>query len=304
MTTGQPGASGNSGAPSGAGPAPAGSFGTRLDAVFGGSGHLCVGIDPHPYLLGEWGLPADAAGARTFGLRVVDAVAASERTGIVKPQVAFFEAYGSAGFAALEAVLEAARAAGLLVIGDAKRGDIGSTNDGYASAWLTPGSPLEVDALTVTAFTGVGALAPLFDRAEAHGKGLFVLSATSNPESRALQTARSEAGESVSRMVADAVAARNTDRTRLGDFGLVLGATKRLDEYGFTADSLRSLSTTPVLAPGFGFQGAEFSSIPHVFGPLAPDVVVSVSRSILQHGPSGLAAAIDADASQLAEVIA
>ncbi|WP_440710355.1 orotidine-5'-phosphate decarboxylase [Herbiconiux sp. YIM B11900] len=278
-------------------------FGARLDAVFGSRGHLCVGIDPHPYLLEAWGLPVSAAGARSFGLSVVEAVAASGRVGIVKPQVAFFEAYGSAGFAALEDVLAAGRAAGLLVIGDAKRGDIGSTNDGYAAAWLEPGSPLEVDALTVTAFTGTGALDPLFARASAAGKGLFVLSATSNPESRLLQTARSEAGESVSRIVADGVAARNTDRTRLGDFGLVLGATKRLDEYGFTAEALRGLSTTPVLAPGFGFQGASFASIPGIFGPLAPDVIVSVSRSILQHGASGLAGAIEADASALAEVI-
>lgn len=282
----------------------ASSFGERLDAVFGRFGHLCVGIDPHPYLLAEWGLPTDASGVRSFGLAVVEAVAGSARVGIVKPQVAFFEAYGSAGFAALEDVLAAARASGLLVIGDAKRGDIGSTNQGYASAWLTPGSPLEVDALTVTAFTGVDALGPLFACATAHGKGLFVLSATSNPESRALQTARTDAGASVSRLVAEGVALRNTDRTRLGDFGLVLGATKRLDEYGFTPDAVRSLSTTPVLAPGFGFQGAEFSSIPHVFGPLAPDVIVSVSRSILQHGAAGVASAIEADASLVGEVIA
>ncbi|TAJ46202.1 MAG: orotidine-5'-phosphate decarboxylase [Herbiconiux sp.] len=280
------------------------SFGERLDTVFGRRGHLCVGIDPHPYLLDGWDLPADASGVRSFGLSVVEAVAASPRAGIVKPQVAFFEAYGSAGFAALEDVLAAARAAGLLVIGDAKRGDIGSTNEGYAAAWLTPGSPLEVDALTVTAFTGVDALGPLFDRASEHGKGLFVLSATSNPESRALQTARTDAGASVSRLVAEGVASRNTDRTRLGDFGLVLGATKRLDEYGFTPEAVRALSTTPVLAPGFGFQGAEFTAIPHVFGPLAPDVIVSVSRSILQHGAAGLASAIEADASRVGEVIA
>jgi orotidine-5'-phosphate decarboxylase len=279
-------------------------FGTRLDSVFGSRGHLCVGVDPHPYLLEQWGLPASAAGVRSFGLTVVEAVAASRRVGIVKPQVAFFEAYGSAGFAALEEVLAAARAAELLVIGDAKRGDIGSTNDGYAAAWLTPGSPLEVDALTVTAYTGVGALDGVFGTATAHDKGVFVLSATSNPESRALQRSRGTDGATVAALVAAEVAERNTDRTRLGDLGLVLGATKRLDDYGFTPESLRGLSTAPVLAPGFGFQGAEFAAIPHVFGPLAPDVVVSVSRSILQHGATGLARAIDADADQLAEVIA
>jgi orotidine-5'-phosphate decarboxylase len=278
------------------------SFGARLDAAFAERGRLCVGIDPHPYLLDEWSLPRSADGVRSFGLAVVEA--AASRVGIVKPQVAFFEAFGSAGFGALEDVLASARQAGLLVIGDAKRGDIGSTNDGYASAWLDAGSPLEVDALTVTAFTGVGALAPLFDRAEANGKGVFVLSATSNPESRALQTARTDAGASVSRLVADEVAARNTDRTRLGDFGLVLGATKRLDDYGFSNDAVRALSTTPVLAPGFGFQGAEFSSLSSVFGPLTPNVIVSVSRSILQHGSGGVAAAIADDAARLAGVLA
>ncbi|MDO9395917.1 MAG: orotidine-5'-phosphate decarboxylase [Herbiconiux sp.] len=276
-------------------------FGERLDAAFRASGHLCVGIDPHPYLLDEWSLPRSAAGVREFGLAVV--AAAAGRIGIVKPQVAFFEAHGSAGFAALEDVLAAARSAGLLVIGDAKRGDIGSTNDGYAAAWLEPGSPLEVDALTVTAFTGVDALDGLFARAESASKGLFVLSATSNPESRTLQTARTDAGDSVSKFVADQVAARNTDRTRVGDFGLVLGATKRLDEYGFTADAVRTLSTTPVLAPGFGFQGASFSSIPAVFGQLSSNVIVSVSRSILAHGPSGLEAAIDAERAGVAEVL-
>jgi orotidine-5'-phosphate decarboxylase len=286
-------------------------FGARLDGAFAAHGHLCVGIDPHPYLLQEWGLGRDAAGVRDFGLRVVEAAAG--RVGIVKPQVAFFESFGSAGFAALEDVLAAARAAGLLVIGDAKRGDIGSTNDGYAAAWLTAGSPLEVDALTVTAYTGVGALAGLLDTAEAAGKGAFVLSATSNPEARALQTATTDAGgapaRTVARLVADEVAARNTDRTRLGDHGLVLGATQRLEDYGFTSDAGRTLSTTPVLAPGFGFQGAEFDSIPAVFGQLAPNVVVSVSRSVLAlgsaspAGAAGLAEAIERESAALGEVL-
>jgi orotidine-5'-phosphate decarboxylase len=281
------------------GTAPA-SFGERLDAAIAARGRLCVGIDPHPYLLDSWGLTADAAGVRSFGLAVVEAAAG--RVGIVKPQVAFFEAFGSAGFAALEDVLAAARAAELIVIGDAKRGDIGSTNDGYASAWLTPGSPLEVDALTVAAYTGVGAFDALFEKAAAAGKGAFVLSATSNPESRTLQTARTDAGATVSRLVADEVAARNTDRTRLGDFGLVLGATKRLDDYGFTNEAVRALSTTPVLSPGFGFQGAEFSQLSSVFGPLSPNVIVAVSRSVLQHGAAGLADAIAADSAHLAAV--
>src|SRR3546814_13402465 len=98
-----------------------GSFGERLRSARNAFGPLCVGIDPHEHLLAEWGLEATAQAAREFGLRVVEAAAG--RVGVVKPQVAFFERYGSAGFAALEDVLRAARDAGLVVIADAKRGD-------------------------------------------------------------------------------------------------------------------------------------------------------------------------------------
>jgi orotidine-5'-phosphate decarboxylase len=138
-------------------------FGERIRTVLGERGPLCVGIDPHTSLLAEWGLDASAAGAREFGLRVVEAAAPS--VGIVKPQVSFFERYGSAGFAALEDVLIAARAAGLVVIADAKRGDIGTTMDAYAEAWLTPGAPLEADALTANPFLGTGTLTRAFELA-------------------------------------------------------------------------------------------------------------------------------------------
>ena len=114
-----------------------------------------------------------AEGAREFGLRCVDAAAG--RIGIVKPQVAFYERHGAAGYAALEDVLRAARDAGLIVIADVKRGDIGSTVGAYGEAWLTPGSPLEADAMTVVAYQGVGSLEDPIGRARAYGKGLFVL---------------------------------------------------------------------------------------------------------------------------------
>ena len=126
-----------------------GAFGSRLSEVFTASGRLCVGIDPHSGLLDAWGLPDSAEGVRDFGMRVVEAVAG--RAGIVKPQVAFFERHGAAGYAALEEVLSAARAAGLLVIADVKRGDLGTSVDAYGEAWLTPGSSLEADGMTVVA---------------------------------------------------------------------------------------------------------------------------------------------------------
>ncbi len=115
-------------------------------------GGLCLGIDPHASLLPAWGLTDDAAGVREFGLRAVEAAAGT--IGLVKPNVAFFERHGAAGYAALETVIAAARDLGLLVIADAKRGDMGTTFDHYAEAWLAPGSPLEVDAMTAVAFPG------------------------------------------------------------------------------------------------------------------------------------------------------
>jgi orotidine-5'-phosphate decarboxylase len=263
-------------------------FGERIRSVLGERGPLCVGIDPHASLLAEWGLETSAAGARELGLRVVEA--ASTRVGIVKPQVSFFERYGSAGFAALEDVIAAARDAGLVVIADAKRGDIGSTMDAYAGAWLTPGSPLEADAVTVNPFLGVGSLAPAFDLAEKSGKGVFVLAATSNAEAFETQRARLDGGETVSARIVAEVSARNAQRTRegeWGDLGLVIGGTVDWADAGLAAFS----PPAPILGPGFGHQGAGVDDLDR-FGAAAEWVIASESRSILRAGPSGIAAAI------------
>lgn len=259
----------------------------RLRAAVARHGALCVGIDPHPALLSSWGLPTDASGAERMGRAVVEAAAG--RAGVVKPQVALFEAHGAAGLAALERVLADARAAGLLTIADAKRGDIGSTNLGYAAAWLEPGSPLEADALTVSPYLGVGALTGAFEAAERAGKGLIVLAATSNPEGAALQRARLEDGRTVAQAVAEEVAARGAGH------GLVIGATVDRAAFGLTD---AAIAATPVLAPGFGAQGARLADLDALF---PPDTLVlaSASRSILAAGPDGLARAIDAARAEL-----
>ncbi len=128
------------------------------------TGPLCAGIDPSAPLLEEWGLPESAEGVREFGLRCVEAFAGV--VPVVKPQVAFFERLGGVrGMASLESVLSAARDAGLLVIADAKRGDIGPTMSAYASAWLDPVGPLAADAVTVLPYMGIGSLRPTFDLA-------------------------------------------------------------------------------------------------------------------------------------------
>lgn len=273
-------------------------FGERVRAVLDEHGPLCVGIDPHAVLLTAWGLSQDAAGVREFGLRVVEAAAG--RCGLVKPQVSFFERLGSAGLAALEDVLSAARTAGLIVIADAKRGDIGTTMDAYAAAWLSPGSPLEADALTVNPFLGVGALDGTFELAHAHGKGVLVLAATSNPEARALQRSVSATGRTVSADIVSVVSARNAEHAapgQWGSIGFVIGATVDWTDAGLAAYT----PIAPILAPGFGAQGAAPIDLRRRFGSLSPAVVASESRSILSAGPDGLADAIDARVAEYRE---
>jgi orotidine-5'-phosphate decarboxylase len=268
-------------------------FATRLLSTLSTSGQLCVGIDPHASLLTTWGLPDSAAGVREFGLKTVDAVVG--RAGIVKPQVAFFERHGSAGYAALEEVLAAARAAGLFVIADAKRGDIGSTVDAYGEAWLSPGSPLEADAMTAYAYQGLGSLSGVLALAERHGKGVIVVTATSNPEAVATQTAVRADGRTVAAGIADEVAALP------GTGGLVLGATIRLADYGIAPETLIGI---PILAPGFGAQGARLGELTTLFGAAASQVAAHVSREILGAGPGGIAEAIERAQTELRGVAA
>lgn len=274
-------------------------FGERLRSTLDARGHLCVGIDPHAFLLAEWSLTDDASGVRDFGLRVVEA--ASDRVGIVKPQVAFFERHGSAGLAALEDVLAAARAAGLLVIADAKRGDIGSTFDAYAEAWLGRGGALASDAMTVSTYLGAGSVAGPRDIALANDAGLFVLAATSNPEGKPVQTAVTPSGQTVAGSIVEKVHEWNAGETGFGSIGLVLGATLDLEAYGIDR---AHLVNTPILAPGFGHQGARIADLRALYGDAASNVLVSASRSILAAGPTGIADAITAQAVEVAEAVA
>ena len=284
-------------------------FGERLGTAFDTLGHLCVGIDPHEYLLKEWGLPLSAVGAHEFGLRVVEACVG--RVAIVKPQVAFYEKFGSIGYRVLEDVLEEARKAGLLVIADVKRGDLGSTIEAYGQAWLTPGSSLEADAMTISAYQGVGSLQAPFDLAAETGKGLFVLSATSNPEALSVQTAviqrRTQVGKSVAGGIASRVAGLNASKFEgkaRGSFGVVLGATVDFEDLGIDLEELAVSPAAPILAPGFGHQGASFEDVRSLFGVAADNTIVTASRSILSAGPGGIAAAIEEQASQLARAYA
>ncbi|HWS57541.1 MAG TPA: orotidine-5'-phosphate decarboxylase, partial [Actinotalea sp.] len=261
-------------------------FGQRLAAAMDDRGPLCVGIDPHPGLLAAWGLTDDAAGLRTFSLRVVEALAG--RVAALKPQSAFFERHGSAGIAVLEEVLAAARGTGTQVIVDAKRGDIGSTMAGYADAYLREGAPLAADALTVSPYLGAGSLAPAVAAALAGGRGLFVLCLTSNPEGAAVQHARVRAddggaGESVAGGIARHAAALNSAELAggpgLGSVGLVVGATvgDAVARLGIDLPAVRG----PLLAPGVGAQGGGAAELRAVFGAARHAVLASTSRAVL-----------------------
>lgn len=252
-------------------------FGARLAAAVAARGPLCVGIDPHPGLLADWGLPATAAGLERFALTAVEAVAGE--VAIVKPQSAFFEAYGSAGVAVLERVLAGAGAAGALTLLDVKRGDIGSTMAAYAAAYLADGAPLAADAITVSPYLGFGSLDPALDLAGRTGRGVFVLALTSNPEGAAVQRAESPAGRSVAQSVVDAAAARNAGAAPLGGVGVVIGAT--VGRSGLDLGALNG----PILAPGFGAQGATVADLRAVFGPDLAGVLPASSRDVLRHGP-------------------
>ncbi|MCS6546563.1 orotidine-5'-phosphate decarboxylase [Curtobacterium flaccumfaciens pv. flaccumfaciens] len=269
------------------------SFGDRLASAMGERSPLCVGIDPHAATLAAWGLARNEQGLTAFGATLVDAAAG--RAAIVKPQVAFFEAAGVAGYRALDATIRRARDAGLLVVADVKRGDIGTTGDDYALAWLDRDGPFAADAMTVSPYLGYGSLRGTIDVARRNGAGVFVLAATSNPEARVLQTAVLAEGPRTGRTVAAGIVLDVADDNRsvgdqaLGDVGLVLGATLHLDDFGIDADAI---GTAPVLAPGFGAQGARIEDLRALYGARAEQVLVSESRGLLTDGPDGVAALV------------
>ncbi|GAB2649247.1 orotidine-5'-phosphate decarboxylase [Prescottella soli] len=252
-------------------------FGARLHAALGRHGPLCVGVDPHPELLQAWGLPETVDGLERFSELCVEAFVG--RVALVKPQVAFFEAYGSGGVAVLERTISVLREAGTLVVADAKRGDIGSTMSAYARAWLGAGSPLESDAVTVSPYLGFGSLDPVLDLAERNHGGLFVLAATSNPEGAQVQLSTAADGRKISQVMVDEAAARNAGADVLGSVGVVVGATLT------DAPDLGALHG-PILMPGVGHQGGTADDVRRLAGDCLRSVVPSVSREVLRAGPS------------------
>ena len=252
-------------------------FGTRLRAALDDRGQLCVGIDPHASLMLEWGLSDDVAGLERLAMTVVEALA--DRVSVVKPQSAFYERFGSRGVAVLERVIGACRDAGALILLDVKRGDIGSTSQAYADAYLDQSSPLAVDAITASPYLGFGSLQPVIDTAMANDAGVFVLALTSNKEGPEVQHATTASGRTVGGSILDRLRVLNSGATPLGSLGAVVGAT-----IGDTGEDFDI--NGPLLVPGFGAQGGTVDDLQRLFGPQVRNVLASSSREILRAGPS------------------
>jgi len=257
-------------------------FQKRFVALAAERSPLCVGIDPAAESLKGWGLPDDVQGLRAFCERMVEACA--PLVAVVKPQVAFFERHGPAGVEILRQTVEAARSHGALVIIDAKRGDISTTAAAYADAYLGPRSPFGGDAMTLSAYLGLGSLQPFFDCALREGAGLFVVVRSSNPEGSKLQQARLPDGRSVAEQLADGIAARNTatEPNGIGSIGAVLGATQGREAAGLADRLPNSL----LLVPGIGAQGATIADMRADFGRHYSRVIPSISRGIARAGPA------------------
>lgn len=265
-------------------------FGVRLQTAMAQFGSLCVGLDPHPNILQQWGLPASAEGLNIFSSAVLDACLG--HVAAVKPQAALYEEYGSAGIAVLESVIDRVCRVESEVrtqcIVDAKRGDIGSTMAAYGRAYCVEGSPLAGDAVTLSPYLGFGSLQPALELALANRRGAFILALTSNPEGPSVQHARTETG-SVAGDIVEAARSMNDQERRessalgWGSIGLVVGATvgsaiTQLDlDFSDVGGAL--------LAPGFGAQGATVQDLRVVFGCSPDTVLASSSRGVLAHGP-------------------
>lgn len=259
-------------------------FAKKLESAVSEYGALCVGIDPSESTLSDWGIPDTAEGARDFGYAVISAC--EQRIGIIKPQVAFFERFGSSGIFALEEVLAAARESNLLIISDAKRGDIGSTMSGYAQAWFGDDSPLRSDALTLSPYLGPSSLLETVDAARDVQAGVFLLAATSNPEAQELQKSKLGSLTNAARVVK--FARENSN----GDVGVVIGATVNLSDFGIEQIANEDIQT-PILAPGFGVQGAQVSQLRDIFGLSHQRVICAVSRAITQGGSRSIIKSIE-----------
>jgi orotidine-5'-phosphate decarboxylase len=260
-------------------------FADRFAAARAARGPLVLGADPHAEVLAAWGLTDDADGLERFTDIVLAAAAGT--VALVKPQSAFYERHGWRGIRALSRLAAEARAAGLLVILDVKRGDVGSTNAAYAQAYLGEGAPLRADAVTVHPYLGFGAMTEFTRLAHQSGSCVLVVVRSSNPEGRAVQSAATgspgPAGPGLTvdqRLLADIGAVNERLAPgRLGPVGAVVGPSPA--EPPLDLPAAHGL----LLAPGVGAQGAGPADVAATFAACPDRVMPSASRSLLAAGP-------------------
>jgi orotidine-5'-phosphate decarboxylase len=254
-------------------------FAARFAAVRARQGPLVWGLDPAGSLLEAWGLGDTPDGLDRFADVVLEA--AVDTVGLVKPQAAFYERHGWRGFRTLQRLIADARHAGLLVVVDAKRGDVGSTNDAYAQAFLGVDAPLGADALTVHPYLGLGAMGAFVARAHEAGSCLLVVTRSTNPEGRTVQAATDGAGRSVEATLLSAIAELNA-RLAPGEIGPI-GAVVGPSDVGGALDLVAAQGL--FLAPGVGAQGATPADVARVFAACPERVMPSSSRALLVEGP-------------------
>jgi orotidine-5'-phosphate decarboxylase len=283
--------------------------------------HVVVGLDPvlsrlpgyiRKEAAGRYGQTAKGAATAFFSFNqlVIDSVA--DLVPLVKPQMAFYEAYGYHGVEAFWETVRYARARGLQVIADAKRGDIGSTAEAYAAAFFGHANPLEswedpdlwVDSLTINPYLGSDGLVPFVTRCKARGTGLFILVKTSNPSSGELQDQELFSGESVAQQVSKLVhylGGPLVGEAGYSSVGAVVGATYPEDLARFRQEMPQAI----ILVPGYGAQGGTGADVVHAFNPDGLGAVVNASRSVIfayeksdevsaQEAAGAITAAVDA----------
>jgi orotidine-5'-phosphate decarboxylase len=288
--------------------------------------HVVVGLDPvlsklPPFVLKEaaaqYGQTAKGAAAAllAFNRLVIDAVA--EHVPLVKPQSAFYEAYGYHGVEAFWETVRYARSKGLQVIADCKRGDIGTTAEAYAAAYFGHPNPLDswedpdlwADCLTVNPYLGSDGLLPFVNRCKARGTGIFVLVKTSNPSSGELQDQELFSGETVAQQVAKLVhylGGRVLGESGYSSVGAVVGATYPQDLAKYRQEMPQAI----ILVPGYGAQGGTAQDVVQAFNPDGLGAVVSASRSVIfaygsnpDPSPAEVTAAIAGAAVEMNEAI-
>jgi orotidine-5'-phosphate decarboxylase len=262
-------------------------FAARFAAVRATRGPLVWGLDPSGKLLEDWGLGDTPDGLDRFADLVLPV--AAETVGLVKPQSAFYERHGWRGMRTLARLTAQARLAGLLVIVDAKRGDVGSTNDAYAEAYVGKDAAVLADAVTVHPYLGLGAMGAFVSRAHESGRCVLIVTRSSNPEGRDIQTARTQGpdGRTVEEQLLHEIGELN-NRLAPGELGPV-GAVVSPAPPSADRPDLPELPLTSMnglfLAPGIGAQGYSPQDVKRTFATCPERVMPSASRSLLAAGP-------------------